>query len=59
MARDTDYMILDVPAGTRGPALTALVRRAQTIIVPVLPSPTDIRAAARFIHDLLLVGKIE
>ncbi|SRR5581483_1291954 len=57
--RTTDYMILDVPAGCRGAELTALVRRAQTVIVPVLPSPTDIRAAARFIHDLLLVGKIE
>lgn len=57
--RSTDYMILDVPAGTRGPQLTALVRRAQTIIVPVLPSATDIRAAARFIHDLLLLGRIE
>ncbi len=52
-------MILDVPSGCRGAQLTALVRRAQTIIVPVLPSPTDIRAAARFIHDLLLVGRIE
>jgi chromosome partitioning protein len=57
--RSTDYMIIDVPAGCRGPQLTALVRRAQTIIVPVLPSATDIRAAARFIHDLLLLGKIE
>jgi chromosome partitioning protein len=38
--------------------LTALVRRAHTLIVPVLPSPTDIRAAAHFIHELLLVGKI-
>ena len=57
--RNTDFMILDVPAGTRGPQLTALVRRAQTIIIPVLPSPTDIRAAAHFIHALLLLGKIE
>jgi chromosome partitioning protein len=57
--RSTDYMILDVPAGCRGAALTALVRRAQTVIVPVLPSPTDIRAAARFIHELLLVGRVE
>lgn len=57
--RSTEYMILDVPSGCRGAQLTALVRRAQTIIVPVLPSPTDIRAAARFIHDLLLVGRIE
>ncbi|HYM48544.1 MAG TPA: ParA family protein [Burkholderiaceae bacterium] len=57
--RSTDYVIFDVPAGCRGADLTALVRRAQTLIVPVLPSPTDIRAAAHFIHDLLLLGKIE
>jgi chromosome partitioning protein len=59
MSRHTDYVILDVPAGSHGAELTALVRRAQTILIPVLPSPTDIRAAAHFIHDLLLVGKIE
>lgn len=57
--RQTDYLILDAPAGIQGAALTALVRRAQTILVPVLPSATDIRATARFIHDLLLVGKVE
>lgn len=57
--RNTDYMIIDVPAGARGAELTGLVRRAQTLIVPVLPSPTDIRAAARFIHELLLVGRVE
>lgn len=56
--RTTDYIILDVPAGARGAELTAFVRRAQTILIPVLPSPTDIRAAARFIHELLLVGRI-
>ena len=58
-SRQTDYLILDAPAGVQGPTLTALVRRAQTILVPVLPSATDIRATARFIHDLLLVGKVE
>lgn len=57
--RGTDYLIIDVPARCRGSELTALVRRAQTVLVPVLPSPTDIRAAARFIHELLLVGRIE
>ena len=57
--RNTEYLILDVPAGCRGAQLTPLVRRAQTIVVPVLPSPTDIRAAARFIHELLLLGRIE
>lgn len=58
-ARNTDFLLLDAPAGIHGPALTALVRRAQTILIPVLPSATDIRATARFIHDLLLVGKVE
>jgi chromosome partitioning protein len=57
--RSTDYVICDVPAGCHGAELTALVRRAQSIIVPVLPSPTDIRAAAHFIHELLLLGRIE
>jgi chromosome partitioning protein len=56
--RSTDYVIMDVPAGAHGAELTALVRRAHTLIIPVLPSPTDIRAAARFVHELLLVGRI-
>ncbi|MHB8623821.1 MAG: nucleotide-binding protein [Sulfuricaulis sp.] len=56
--RTTDYVIMDVPAGAHGADLTSLVRRAHTLIVPVLPSPTDIRAAAHFIHEMLLVGKI-
>ncbi len=55
----TDYVILDTPAGIAGPALTAVLRRAQSVVIPVLPSPTDIRAAARFIHQLLLVGRVE
>lgn len=35
------------------------MRRSQTIVIPVLPAPTDMRAAARFVHQLLLLGKIE
>ena len=56
--RNLDVAIYDVPAGLRGKDLTAMVRRAQTIIIPVLPSPIDIRAASHFIRDLLLVGKV-
>lgn len=59
LPRSADYAILDVPAGARGAELTALVRRAQSIVIPVLPAPTDIRAAAHFIHHLLLVGRVE
>ena len=56
--RNLDVVIYDVPAGLRGKDLTAMVKKAETIIIPVLPSPIDIRAAAHFIHDLLLVGKV-
>ncbi|HEC20135.1 MAG TPA: chromosome partitioning protein [Gammaproteobacteria bacterium] len=56
--RNLDVVIYDVPAGISGKDLTAMVKRAQTIIIPVLPSPIDIRAASHFIRDLLLVGKV-
>lgn len=59
LPREADYVILDAPAAVHGAELTALVRRAQTILIPVLPSATDMRATARFVRDLLVVGKVE
>jgi chromosome partitioning protein len=56
--RNMDVVIYDVPAGLRGKELTDKVRRAETLIIPVLPSPIDIRAAAHFIGELLTVGKV-
>jgi chromosome partitioning protein len=41
--RNIDYLIIDSPAGTHGKDLTELVRKAETIIVPVLPSPSTCR----------------
>lgn len=57
-ARGTDVAILDAPAGTYGADLTPLLRRADALLVPVLPSPIDMRAAARFIEELLAAGRI-
>lgn len=51
--RATETVIMDMPAGLRGRPLTRLMRRAQTVIIPVLPSPMDMRAAADFIQALL------
>ena len=51
--RATKTVIMDMPAGLRGKPLTRLMRRAQTVIIPVLPSPMDMRAAADFIQALL------
>ena len=51
-SRKTDIVILDVPAAVHGGELTKLVRKAQTILVPVLPSPIDMRAATSFLAEL-------
>ena len=48
----TDVLIMDAPARAHDKALLNLVRRAQTIIIPVIPSPLDMRAAERFLAEL-------
>jgi chromosome partitioning protein len=58
-ARDTDVLIIDTAAGTEGKELTALARKVETILVPVLPSTIDMRAAKQFLYRLLLMGRIE
>lgn len=50
--RDTDIVIIDAPAAVHGAELTKLVRKAETILVPVLPSPIDMRAAKNFIAEI-------
>lgn len=54
----TDRIVLDTPSGVRGQDMADLVKRVDTIIIPVQPSPVDIRAASDFIRDLLLIGKV-
>jgi len=56
--RNTDYVIFDTPAAVRGKELTALIRKTQSIIVPVLPSPIDMRAATEFIREVLNNGRV-
>jgi chromosome partitioning protein len=51
--RNVDYVIYDTPAAVRGKELANLLRRAESIIVPVLPSPIDMRAATEFIRIIL------
>lgn len=56
--RNTDYVIYDTPAAVRGKEITALIRKTQSVIVPVLPSPIDMRAATEFIRELLNNGRV-
>jgi chromosome partitioning protein len=55
---DADYVIMDGQAARHGRALADLIRRAQTVVIPVLPSPFDLRAAARFYEELLNVSRV-
>ncbi len=57
--RTADFLVIDAPARSHGPELTELVKHAETIVVPVLPSPIDMQATDRFIKELKAVGKIE
>lgn len=56
--RNIDYVIYDTPAAVRGKELTAILRKAESILVPVLPSPIDMRAATDFIREVLANGRI-
>ena len=57
-AAGTDMQIMDAPAGTSGPQLTALLRRADFLLIPVLPSPIDMRAVARYLEELISSGRV-
>ena len=57
-AHGTEVAVLDAPSGVFGPEVTHLLRRADALLVPVLPSPIDMRAATRFIDELLKSGRI-
>ena len=56
--RNADYVIYDTPAAVHGKELSAFLRRAQSIIIPVLPSPIDMRAATPFIQKVLDNGRV-
>ncbi|MCL4792040.1 MAG: ParA family protein [Gammaproteobacteria bacterium] len=59
LPRSADLAIIDAPAGCYGKQLTELVRHAETVVVPVLPSTIDILATSKFIDALREVGKVE
>ena len=58
LARNSDVVIMDAPARSHGPELTSLLHNVQTVIVPVLPSSIDMRAATKFLNELKKAGKV-
>lgn len=57
--RNADILVIDAPARSHGDELNDLVKHAETIVVPVLPSTIDMQATAKFLEELKQVGKIE
>lgn len=56
--RSTEVLVIDAPARVHGIELNELVRRAETILIPVLPSSVDMRACEHFMTELLELGKV-
>ena len=51
-------VIYDVPAAIYGAKLVTYIKKANMIIVPVLPSPIDMKAAKAFIQQLRSMGPV-
>ncbi len=57
--KNTEVLIFDTPAAIDDERLNKFLSQAQTMVMPIIASPVDIRAAERFIKDLFsLKGKI-
>ena len=56
--KGTDIMVVDTPAALAGADLRAIVKYADTLLVPIVPSPIDMRAAWRFLQSLVEVKTI-
>ncbi len=57
--KGTQRLVMDAPARIAPPQLKKLFKAADCVIVPVLPSPIDIRAVGNFIGELMLHGLLK
>jgi len=59
LPRNADIVVSDAPARSHGKELIDLVKHAETIVVPVLPSTIDMQATSSFLKELQAVGKVQ
>lgn len=55
----TRWVILDTPAAIDDQQLRQFVLQADVILIPVMPSPSDIHAVTRFIERLFIAGRVK
>lgn len=58
VAKDTDFLIIDAPARVHGKELTQMMQKVETVLFPVLPSPIDMRAATKYMEELMKNGRV-
>lgn len=56
---ETRRIIIDTPAAIESLQIRDLVYDAMHVIIPIMPSPMDIRSATRFIAELLLATQLD
>ena len=50
--RKSEVLIIDTPAAVADKRLSKYLRKAQSLIMPIIASPIDIRAAEKFLEEL-------
>ena len=55
---DAAHVVVDTPAAVPSQDMPDMIKSADAIIVPVLPSDIDIHACSKCIADLLLIAKV-
>ena len=50
--RNSEVLIIDTPAAVADKRLSKYLRKAQSLIMPIIASPIDIRAAEKFLEEL-------
>ena len=53
-----DMVVIDTPASVHGQRLANFVRLGQTLVIPMLPSPVDMRACGHFLSELYSLRKL-
>jgi len=55
---DTQRLIYDAPARSVTGKVVGLVQQSDAVVIPVLPSPIDMRAASKFVDELIRKGRL-
>ena len=56
--KSADICIIDTPASLHGRELNNMLRRAETVIIPVIPSALDMRAVVAFTKEIKVTPTI-